>query len=133
MMEDKEVINISLIDMKHQKITDVHYADITLYDSYLQYRGKMECEETKDLDDPMLGVTESEYEWETYVRKSSIASIDFDLGTPDDFQRHWSVTVTVAGRPSDLHIYFSYNDKEGARDLYDRLVKWFMSPYKIVE
>lgn len=126
MDKDFEKIDIALIDMKHQKITDVYYADIELHDEFLKYRGKFSCEETKDAEDSLLGTQDSEYEWETMVKRASVASIDFDLGTPTDYDKHWSVTVVVAGRPSDLHIYFAEGDRANARKLYEKLVDWFM-------
>lgn len=120
-------IYISIIDMKYQKMTDVFCAYIEIHENYLRYRAKFVTDEPKDKEDLMLGEEEYNYEWDVYIKKSSIAAVELELGTPEDYDNHWLLSISPTGRAEDVRIYFNFSDKNKAEELKNKLVNWLFN------
>jgi len=116
-------IDIELIDMKHQKVLNGK-AFIELRDKTFRYKAFLLSEKAKDKEDPSLGTEEVEDEWDCYLKKDQIVAVDIMLGTPDDFEKHWNITVSCSGRYSDIDIYFKFEEKGKAIKLQQAILNW---------
>lgn len=116
-------IEIELISMKHQKVLQGK-AFIELRDKTLRYKAFLLSEKAKDKEDPSLGTEEGEDEWDCFLRKDQIVAVDIALGTPDDFDKHWNITVSCSGRYNDLDFYFKFEDKSKAIKFQQTILTW---------
>lgn len=117
-------IDIAIIDMKYQRMLDVSSGFIEINENYLRYRASFKTDEPKDKDDLMLGDEECEYDWDLYIKKSCISSVELELGTPLEYERHWLLSICPTGRAEDIRIYFKEDSKAQAEYLKDKLVNW---------
>lgn len=120
-------IDIEPISLKYQEITDSREFFIEIDKDVFRWRTSFSTKEPKDKEDPMLGYIEQDYEWDVYVKKSSVVAVEIDLGTPEDFDRHWCVEMAVSGRSADIKLYFKERDKATAMKVFEQLRDWTFS------
>lgn len=116
-------IDIELIDLKNQKVLEGK-AFIELRNKTFRYKAYLLSEQPKDHDDLSLGIKEVQDEWDCYLRRDQIVSVDLMLSSPQDFDQYWRVTVSCSGRYDDIDIYFKFEEKSKAIKFQKSILSW---------